>query len=76
MSNATNTLHPVTKVPALLDFDGPGDKVKLGIGRAGWTLFEFQTATEAAAFVAANPASAMPCWRRFDTVDGELFLSR
>lgn len=45
-------------------------------GDTGWTVTTFATAQEAADFVQANPRAAMPCWRRFDEVNGELVLAR
>lgn len=44
-------------------------------GQTGWTVATF-TARDAAVFVLANPQAAMPCWRRFDIVNGELIQTR
>lgn len=59
------------KLAYLIDFDGltrPGDlpKFKPGRGNAGWTVAEFPTAAERAAFMAAHPESRMPSWSRID----------
>jgi endo-beta-N-acetylglucosaminidase D len=58
---------PVTKVPARLE------PLNMGIG---WTVFEFATAKEAAEWVASFPQAAMPCWKRWETRDGNLMLVR
>lgn len=65
-ATGTQARKLVTKVPARLE----------PFGQTGWTVFGFATATEAAAWVASNPRAAMPCWRRFDVVDGDLVLAR
>jgi hypothetical protein len=57
----------VTKVPARLE------PLKMGIG---WTVFEFATAKDAADWVASFPQAAMPCWKRWETRDGNLMLVR
>lgn len=57
---------PVTKVPARIA-ENP---------TSGWTVYEFKTATEAAEFVAGYPECAMPCWKRFETVNGALMQVR
>jgi hypothetical protein len=44
-------------------------------GQSGWTVARM-SAQEAAAFVRANPQAEMPCWKRFDEIDGQLFLVR
>jgi hypothetical protein len=44
-------------------------------GHTGWTVSEM-SAEDAARFVARHPNAAMPCWRRFDTIDGELVQVR
>ncbi|WP_411887388.1 hypothetical protein [Hydrocarboniphaga effusa] len=44
-------------------------------GANGWTVSRM-TAAEAARFVTAHPDAAMPCWRRFDVIDGALVLVR
>jgi hypothetical protein len=41
-------------------------------GDNGWTVYEFATAVEAADFVRAYPQAAMPCWKRWEIVDGQL----
>ena len=65
MSNAA-TAKPVTKVPSRLE----------PLGKSGWTVFEFASANDAAAFVKAYPECRMPCWARFDVVEGALLLAR
>lgn len=44
-------------------------------GQNGWTVSEM-SAEDAASFVARYPSAAMPCWRRFDTIDGKLVQTR
>lgn len=67
MSTTANmTTKKVTAVPARLE----------PFGDVGWTVFCFKSAGAAAAWVVANPQAAMPCWRRFDVVGGELVLAR
>lgn len=66
----------VTKVPYRLTwadtFTGKFRDTKPGRGDAGWTVGTFVDAKAAARFVEQNPSAAMPCWRRFAIVDGEL----
>jgi len=57
---------PVTQVPSRI----------AGNPQSGWTVYSFQTAMEAAAFVQQYPECAMPCWKRFDVVNGELLQTR
>lgn len=80
----THTTHPskVTRVPTLLSF-GPNKvpgtnwrEMIPGRGDAGWTVYQFADAREAARFVEANRASAMPCWQRFEIINGELIQVR
>jgi len=59
----------ITEVPARLSW-GPRDEnghatTVPGRGEAGWTVYTFETATDAAAFVRAYRHAAMPCWARF-----------
>lgn len=56
----------VTRVPARLE----------PFGKIGWTVFDCRTPEAAAHFVARNPDAAMPCWRRWDTIDGQLLQVR
>jgi hypothetical protein len=60
------TPTPVTKVPARIA-DNP---------TSGWTVYEFKTPADAAAFVATYPECAMPCWKRFETINGDLMQVR
>jgi hypothetical protein len=60
---STKTPTPVTKVPFRLE----------PFGTTGWTVFEAVDAYEAAVFVRRNPAAAMPCWKRWEIVDGPDF---
>ena len=57
---------PVTQVPARI-VENPA---------SGWTVYEFATPEKAAEFVAGYPECAMPCWKRFETVNGALMLVR
>lgn len=57
---------PVTKVPARIA-SNPA---------SGWTVYEFATPEKAAEFVAGYPECAMPCWKRFETLDGRLMQVR
>jgi hypothetical protein len=57
---------PVTSVPARI----------AGNPNSGWTVYEFKTAEDAAGFVAGYPECAMPCWKRFETIDGALMQVR
>ena len=45
-------------------------------GGIGWTVYEFATAREAAEFVRGFPQAAMPCWKRFEIIGGELIQVR
>lgn len=54
---------PVKTVPARL----------IGNPNSGWTVYEFTSAREAAMFVQQHPECAMPCWRRCEVINGELF---
>lgn len=60
------TTKPKFELPARLE----------PFGGIGWTICEFADARAAAAFVVAHPSAAMPCWRRFDIVDGALMVVR
>lgn len=64
--DATRKMTQVTQVPARLE----------PFGETGWTVFSFADARAAAEWVASYPQAAMPCWRRFETVGGELMLAR
>lgn len=44
-------------------------------GQIGWTVARM-TAEAAAEFVRTNGAAAMPCWKRFDVIDGRLVQVR
>lgn len=44
-------------------------------GQVGWTVGRM-TPEAAADFVRANRSAAMPCWHRFDEIDGQLVLVR
>lgn len=57
---------PVTKLPYRLE----------AFGGIGWTVTEFKTAADAAAFFTAHRNAEMPCWRRMDIINGELILAR
>lgn len=80
MASATKTTQAVTAVPYRLTFtdepDASGgygtEPARSGRMSAGWTVGHFTDARAAARFVQAHPTAAMPCWRRFDVVDGEL----
>jgi hypothetical protein len=63
--NATE-FQKVTQVPARTE----------PFGGIGWTVYTFIDAREAARWVAAFPQAAMPCWKRFETVNGELLRAR
>jgi len=65
----------VTSLPTRLDFDGRGG-MKPGRGSAGWTVYQFGSAVEAAEFFATHQHAAMPCWKRMDVVDGALVQVR
>lgn len=68
----------VTRVPSYVghaDTTGKGNIVP-GRDNAGWTVYGFKNAFEAANFVAAYPHAAMPCWKRFETINGELIQVR
>lgn len=56
----------VTQVPARLE----------PFGGIGWTIFEFSSAHEAAEWVSRYRSAAMPCWKRFEIIDGELLQVR
>ena len=62
----TTTPTPVTTVPS---------RVVEHPDRA-WTIYEFANPTDAADFVAAHPECAMPCWQRFETINGALMQVR
>lgn len=53
---------PVTAVPCRLE----------PFGSTGWTVYTFANAHEAAAFVLRFGAASMPCWRRWEIVEGAL----
>lgn len=44
-------------------------------GLTGWTVVSMST-EDAANFVRANPSAAMPCWKRFDVIEGCLVQVR
>lgn len=44
-------------------------------GLNGWTVVSM-SAEVAANFVRNNPAAAMPCWKRFDVIEGRLVQVR
>lgn len=56
----------VTEVPGLVD----------ATGRSGWTVYSFANGADAARFVSDFASLAMPCWKRFDVIDGVLTLAR
>jgi len=61
MSNANSKVT----LPANLDFDGKGG-FKPGIGRAGWTVYQFESAADRNEFMRLYPQAAMPCWKRIE----------
>jgi hypothetical protein len=75
--DAMNRTAPklVTSLPTLLDWDGRGG-MKPGRGGAGWTVYQFVSAVEAAEFFEAHQHCAMPCWKRMDVIDGQLVQVR
>jgi len=66
MNKTLNASKKVTAVPARTE----------PFGGIGWTVYEFANATEAAAWVRLYPQAAMPCWKRWDVIDGELLEVR
>jgi len=45
-------------------------------GRAGWTVVGFADSRAAAAWYAAHRNAAMPCWKRWEVIDGCLMQVR
>jgi hypothetical protein len=64
------TPTPVDTLPTYLGWNGR-EKVP-GRGEAGWTVYKFENAREAAWFFQSHQHCAMPCWKRFEVIDGEL----
>jgi hypothetical protein len=60
------TTKTVSKVPSRTE----------PFGGIGWTVYEFANAREAADFVRSYPQAAMPCWKRFEVIDGDLIQVR
>lgn len=60
------TPKPMTQIPARI-VENPA---------SGWTVYEFTTPEKAAEFVASHPECAVPCWKRFEAVNGALMLVR
>ena len=60
------TAKPVLAVPARIA-SNPA---------SGWTVYEFKSAREAAEFITGYPECAMPCWKRFEVISGDLMQVR
>jgi hypothetical protein len=66
MTNTNNTNKTVTSLPHRME----------PFGEVGWTVTQFATAEDAAAFFLAHRDAAMPCWHRMEVVGGELAVVR
>lgn len=60
------TMSKVTSLPHRLEY----------FGMTGWTVREFSDAHAAAQWFQTYQCAAMPCWKRMEVIDGELFLVR
>lgn len=67
----------VTKVPYLIDGHHTLSPATRDHGRGfGWSVASFKSSEDAARFVQNYPNAAMPCWRRFEVIEGKLIIVR